>query len=73
VSIPPAARDASAAREKEGSVNDVSQPLELIFNSKFLLFECDDPHLVPIGIGHLGFDDVFDLLVLVGQVSDMSV
>jgi hypothetical protein len=55
-----------------GSVDGVSQPLELVLDSQFLFFEGDHPQFIPVGIGHLVFDDVLDFLVLVGQVIDMS-
>jgi hypothetical protein len=55
-----------------GSVDRGSKPLELVFNSEFLLFQGGDAHLIPIGIGHLALYNVFDFFVLVGQMIDVS-
>jgi hypothetical protein len=67
-----AAAPAGAPPGIGGSVNDVSQPFELVLDSKFLFFESDDPDFIPVGIGHLVLDNVLDFLVLVGQMIDMS-
>ena len=73
VSIPAAARyRRGPAGDAVGSVNGASQPLELVLDSEFLLFQGGDPDLIPVGIGHLALDDVLDFLVLVGQMIDMS-
>ena len=65
-------RPAPASRGRGGSVDGCSQPLELVLDSEFLLFQCGDPHFIPIGVGHFGLDDVLDFFMLVGQVKDMS-
>jgi hypothetical protein len=57
---------------ERGCSVDGSKPFELILQSKLLLLESGDALLIPIGIGHLTLDDVFDFLFLVGQVIDMS-
>ena len=48
-----------------------SQPFQFVFDAEFFFFHGRHPDFVPIGVGHLGFYELFKASVFVGEFRDM--